>query len=130
MLWVSILDPPPRKLKKKFWKLVGACCSSMRRIGSYQLQAERTFFGREAIEELMSVMEDGDPVMIFAGYKDKMEKFLDVNPGLRSRIYRNCVFADYSTEELEEIFHLKAERKGFRVDANVGELLTRQTSET
>ena len=43
-------------------------------------------FGREAIEELMAVMEDGDPVMIFAGYEDKMEKFLNVNPGLRSRI--------------------------------------------
>ena len=43
-------------------------------------------FGREAIEELTAVMEDGDPVMIFAGYEDKMEKFLNVIPGLRSRI--------------------------------------------
>ena len=33
-------------------------------------------FGCEAIEELMAVMEDGDPVMIFAGYADKMEKSL------------------------------------------------------
>lgn len=85
-------------------------------------------FGREAIEELMAVMEDGDPVMIFAGYADKMEKFLNVNPGLRSRIYRNFVFPDYSTEELNEIFHLKAEQKGFKVDANVSELLSQHTT--
>ena len=59
-----------------------------------------------------------------------MNKFLDMNPGLRSRIYRKFVFANYSTKELEEIFHLKVEKKGFRVDANVGELLTRHPSET
>ena len=35
-------------------------------------------FGCEAIEELMAVMEDGNPVMIFARYKNKMEKFLHV----------------------------------------------------
>ena len=84
-------------------------------------------FGREAIEELMAVMEDGDPV-IFAGYADKMEKFLDVNPGLRSRIYRNFVFPDYSTEELDEIFHRKAEQKSFKVDANLSELLAQHTT--
>ena len=87
-------------------------------------------FGREAIEELMAVMESGDPVMIFAGYEKKMEKFLDVNPGLRSRIYRKFVFADYSMEELGEILNLKAEQKGFKVDANVSELLARHTSQT
>ena len=75
-------------------------------------------FGREAIEELMAVMEDGDPVMIFAGYEDKMEKFLNVNPGLRSGIYRKFTFPDYSTDELREIFHLKANQEGFQVDAN------------
>ena len=75
-------------------------------------------FGREAIAELMAVMEDGDPVMIFAGYEDKMEKFLNVNPGLRSRIYRKFTFPDYSTDELREIFHLKTNQEGFQVDAN------------
>lgn len=57
-------------------------------------------YGQEAIEELMAVMEDGYPIMIFAGYDKKMDKVLDVNPGLRSRIYRKFVFLDYSTEEL------------------------------
>lgn len=62
-------------------------------------------FEREAIEEIMSVMEQGDPVMIFAGYEKLMEKSLNVNPGLRSRIYRKFIFPDYSPEELGEIFH-------------------------
>ena len=59
-------------------------------------------------------MKDGDPVMIFAGYEKKKDKFLDVNPGLRSRIYRKFVFPDYSTDELQQIFYLKAREKGFR----------------
>lgn len=76
-------------------------------------------FGREAIEELMAVMEDGDPVMIFAGYERQMEKFLDVNPGLRSRIYRRFVFPDYTPAELGEIFYMKAREKGFSIDDDV-----------
>ena len=62
----------------------------------------------------MAVMRDGDPVMIFAGYEKEMDKFLNVNPGLRSRIYRKFVFPDYSTNELQQIFYLKAREKGFR----------------
>ena len=68
-------------------------------------------FGREAIEELMAVMEDGNPVII-ARYKDKMEKFLNVNPGLRSRIYRKFTFLDYSTDELGEMFSSKGQTRG------------------
>lgn len=53
----------------------------------------------------MAVIE-GDQVMIFTGY----EKFLNVNPGLRSFIYQKLVFPDYSTGELGKIFSLKAEK--------------------
>ena len=60
----------------------------------------------------MAVMKDGDPIVIFAGYEKEMDKFLNVNPGLRSRIYRKFVFQDYSTNELQ-IFYLKARKKGF-----------------
>ena len=75
-------------------------------------------FGREAIEELMAVMEDGDPVMIFA------------NPGLRSRIYRKFVFPDYSTDELGEIFSLKAKKKGFIIgEVDVAGILSNYTTE-
>lgn len=87
-------------------------------------------FGREAIEELMAVMEEGDPVMIFAGYEKQMERFLNVNPGLRSRIYRKFVFPDYTAEELGEIFNLKAKEKGFVIgELDVPGILSKHTTE-
>ena len=50
-------------------------------------------FGLEAIEDLMAVMEEGDPVMRFPGCKKKLMKiFLSVNPDFRSCIYRKFVF--------------------------------------
>lgn len=87
-------------------------------------------FGREAIEELMAVMEEDDPVMIFAGYKKPMEKFLNVNPGLRSRIYRKFVFPDYTAEELGEIFNLKVKEKGFVIgELDVPGILSKYTTQ-
>ena len=47
-------------------------------------------------------------VVIFAGYPDRMEEFLDKNPGLRSRIAFNVHFDDYDNNELVEIFKLMA----------------------
>lgn len=68
-------------------------------------------FGQAEIEELMAVMEDGYPIMIFAGYDKKMDKVLDVNPGLRSRIYRKFVFIEYSTMNFNKSFTSKQMKK-------------------
>jgi len=46
--------------------------------------------------------------VIFAGYPDKMERFLCKNPGLRSRIGFHVNFPDYSPDELCEILELLA----------------------
>ena len=87
-------------------------------------------FDREAIEELMAVMEDGDPVMIFAGYEKEMDKFLDVSPGLRSRIYRKFIFPNYSTDELQQIIYLKASGKGFTINkVDIKRILEEKTSD-
>jgi len=62
-------------------------------------------FGREAIEIILKRMEDnrGQLVVICAGYTEEMEKFLRMNPGLKSRFDRRFHFEDYNEEELFSI---------------------------
>ncbi len=70
----------------------------------YRPENERDY-GQEAIEILLQVMENNrdDLVVILAGYKDRMEKFFQSNPGMSSRIAHHIDFPDYSQGELIEI---------------------------
>ena len=70
----------------------------------YRPENERDY-GQEAIEILMQVMENQreDLVVIFAGYKARMDTFFQSNPGLGSRVAHHIDFPDYSVEELEAI---------------------------
>ena len=65
-------------------------------------------YGQEAIATLLKRMEDYRDrlVVIIAGYKDEMQRFIDSNPGLQSRFNRYIDFPDYSGKELTEIFKM------------------------
>ena len=67
----------------------------------YRPENERDY-GQEAIEILLQVMENQreDLVVILAGYKDRMDRFFQSNPGLSSRIAHHIDFPDYSDDEL------------------------------
>lgn len=75
----------------------------------------RGSFGDEAVSTIVQEMENAreDTVVIFAGYSDKMEGFLQLNPGLRSRIAFHVPFPDYSKEELLEILQIFVDGEDF-----------------
>ena len=54
-------------------------------------------------------------VVIFAGYPEKMEEFIQKNPGLRSRIAFHVSFPDYNELELCQIAQLMGKEKGIEV---------------
>jgi SpoVK/Ycf46/Vps4 family AAA+-type ATPase len=59
-------------------------------------------FGREAVETLLKRMEDrrGEFIVIAAGYTQNMEKFMESNPGLKSRFDKVFNFEDFNADEL------------------------------
>jgi probable Rubsico expression protein CbbX len=77
-------------------------------------------YGQEAIEILLQVMENQreDIVVIFAGYKDRMETFFQSNPGMRSRVAHHIDFPDYTLDELAQIADLMLVRLNYRLSVS------------
>jgi nucleotide-binding universal stress UspA family protein len=88
-------------------------------------------FGHEAIETLLKLMEDhrDDLVVIAAGYRDRMETFIESNPGLRSRFTRFIDFPDYTPDELTTIFSRLAEEEGYTATDGVMDAVRRKLME-
>jgi type VII secretion ATPase EccA len=86
---------------------------------------ERYDFGPEAIETLLKRMEDYRHrlVVIVAGYPRLMQRFLQSNPGLRSRFSREISFPDYSTDELVAITQKLAGEYEYTLDADATDAL-------
>jgi probable Rubsico expression protein CbbX len=81
----------------------------------YKPENERDY-GAESIEILLQVMENQreDLVVILAGYKAKMERFFQSNPGMSSRIAHHIDFPDYTPDELVAIAKLMLEGQQYR----------------
>lgn len=92
--------------------------------------------GEELLNVLLQEMENHADklVVILAGYTDEMRELLKANPGLGSRIGQEIHFADYTLEELEQIFLQMCKKSGFSLDPAahdeledcIGALMTRE----
>ena len=82
---------------------------------AYTLSDQNDQYGKEAIDTLMKRMEDdrGKFVVIAAGYKDKMEEFLQMNVGLASRFTHKLHIEDYDEDELLAIFKKMAQKEQY-----------------
>ena len=82
-------------------------------------------FGKEAVETILKAMEDhrDELVVIVAGYTELMHKFIESNPGFKSRFSKFFEFPDYTGEELMEIFSRFCESNGYHMTEKAGEYL-------
>ena len=85
---------------------------------AYALAQKDDAFGQEAINTLLKAMEDHrkDLVVIVAGYTKPMEKFIESNPGLKSRFNKYIEFPDYTIDELMEIFELNCKKYDYVIE--------------
>lgn len=88
---------------------------------AYALAQKDDAFGQEAIDTILKAMEDNrdDFVVIVAGYTEPMKKFIDSNPGLKSRFNKYIEFPDYNIDELEEIFNMNCKKYDYIVPEDV-----------
>lgn len=72
-------------------------------------------YGKEAIETILKAMEDhrDEMVVIVAGYDELMHKFIDSNPGLRSRFNKYFHFPDYDGNDLLLILKRFCDTNGY-----------------
>ncbi|HVP03794.1 MAG TPA: AAA family ATPase [Solirubrobacteraceae bacterium] len=85
----------------------------------YRPENERDY-GAEAVESLLQAMENERErlVVILAGYKDRMDDFFRLNPGMSSRVAHHIDFPDYSIDELMEIARLMVSAASYQFTAD------------
>ena len=85
---------------------------------SYSKTGQNPFM-EEALVELMKYMEDPSNIVIFAGYPKEMRDVYNANPGLRSRIFKEIEFKDYTNEELYKILNYNLNNFNIKLDKNI-----------
>jgi SpoVK/Ycf46/Vps4 family AAA+-type ATPase len=88
---------------------------------AYTLNRESYDFGQEAIDTLLKRMEDERHrlAVIVAGYPNKIDEFLNSNPGLKRRFPTEVLFEDYSPDELMSIFRERVARLQVIIDSDL-----------
>ena len=99
---------------------------------AYALLDGKGGYGDEAIATLLKRMEDNRDslVVIVAGYTDEMQRFVDSNPGLKSRFTRYINFPDYSSQELFDIFMSRMNKYSYKFDPDAEKFLRQNLTET
>lgn len=82
-------------------------------------------FGKKAIATLIKEMEDhrGEFSVIVAGYTDNMKRFIEINPGMKSRFDKTFHFKDFTENELWEIAQTMFLNKNITVNIKAEEHL-------
>ena len=85
-------------------------------------------YGKKALEVLLEYTEKyrENLMVVVAGYPDKMQKFVDANPGLKSRFPHQLHFRDYNVEELVEIFIQMSNKEGYKLEDGAREAVTQK----
>ncbi len=84
---------------------------------AYTLAKDDDAFGQEAIDTILKAMEDNrkDFIVIVAGYTKPMMKFIESNPGLKSRFNKYLYFEDYTADELITIFDMQCKKYSYHL---------------
>ncbi|CAI5499129.1 unnamed protein product [Closterium sp. Naga37s-1] len=100
-----------------------------------QQRSDEKDYGAEALEEIMSVMDSGSVVVIFAGYAEPMKRVFAVNEGFQRRVSRVFVFDDLSPLDIAQVLLLKMKQAAGEAATNGDErdvdsaVITRSTTE-
>ncbi|KAG8376052.1 hypothetical protein BUALT_Bualt09G0023500 [Buddleja alternifolia] len=101
------------KTRKKIEEAMGGTLfvDEAYRLAPVQRAGDHVDLGVEALEEIMSVMEDGGLVVIFAGYTEPMKRVFSSNEGFRRRVTHLFQFDDFTCKDLAEMLMLKMTKK-------------------
>lgn len=86
---------------------------------------DRKDFGNHVIESLLEVLSRPHPdmIIIFAGYRDEMERLMQMNQGLRGRFPYAFHLEDYTADELMQIARHFLSQRDYQLDAGAEHLL-------
>lgn len=81
------------------------------RLAPVQPAGHHVDYGVEAMEEIMSVLEDGELVVVFAGYTEPMKRVFSSNEGFCRRVTHFFQFDDFTCRELAKMVMIKMRKQ-------------------